>query len=189
MLGLLPKSLDVNGTQRAIRSDYRNILRIISAFEAQELKDQEKILICLKRMYTDFSDIPPSDYEAAYKAAVSFIDGQMKSDDPGPEVVDWEKDEPLIFAAINRVAGMEVRAVEYLHWWTFLGYFQSVNTDDLWGFVLTIRQKQARHRKLEKYETEFYNANRSMCDIGKYKSKKQEAHDYMEALYEELYKG
>lgn len=189
MLGLLPKSLNVKGVQRPIRSDFRNILRIISAFESQELKEQEKVLVCLKRIYQDFTSIPPDDYGDAYKAALEFIDGQIKSDAPGPRIVDWEKDEPLIFAAINRVAGTEVREAQYLHWWTFLGYFQSVNQDDLWGFVLTIRQKKAKNKKLEKNETEFYNANRSMCDVGAYKDKKQEAQDYMEALYAELYKG
>ena len=50
MLGQLPTSLEVKGNTYAIRSDYRNILRIIAAYEAAELKDREKVLICLKRM-------------------------------------------------------------------------------------------------------------------------------------------
>jgi hypothetical protein len=187
MLGQLPTSLEVNGKSYAIRSDYRNILQIITAYDAEELKDGEKVLICLKRMYVDFDAIPTDDYEAAYKAATVFIECQMRSDNPGPKVVDWNKDSQLIFSAVNKVAGREVRAVEYMHWWTFLGYFQSVDRDDLWGFILTIRQKQAKGRKLEKYETEFYNANRSMCDIGKRVDRKKEAIDYMEALYAELY--
>lgn len=186
MLGQLPTSLEINGKSYAIRSDYRNILQIVEAYEAEELKDREKILICLKRIYTDFDKIPPDDYEDAYKAATDFIECQMRADKPGPKVVDWHKDTQLIFAAVNKVAGQEVRAVEYMHWWTFLGYFQNVDRDDLWGFILTIRQKKAKGRKLEKHETEFYNANRSMCDVGERKDKKQEAQDYMEALYAEL---
>ena len=57
----------------------------------------------------------------------------------------------------------------------------------MWGFILTIRQKRAKGQKLEKHETEFFNANRSMCDIGERVDKKKEAQDYMEALYAELY--
>lgn len=186
MLGQLPTSLEVKGNTYAIRSDYRNILRIIAAYEAAELKDREKILICLKRMYVDFDTIPADDYEAAYEAATNFIECQMRSDKPGPKVVDWEKDGQLIFAAVNKVAGKEVRAVEYMHWWTFMGYFQSVDRDDLWGFILTIRQKKAKGRKLEKHETEFYNANRSMCDIGERVDRKKEAENYADALYAEL---
>ena len=187
MLGQLPISLEVNGKPYAIRSDYRNILQIISAYEAKELKDREKVLICLKRMFVDFDAIPPDDYEAAYEAATAFIECHMRSDRPGPKVVDWQKDTQLIFAAVNKVAGQEVRAVDYMHWWTFLGYFQNVDRDDLWGFILTIRQKRAKGQKLEKHETEFFNANRSMCDIGERVDKKKEAQDYMEALYAELY--
>lgn len=186
MLGQLPTSLEVKGNTYAIRSDYRNILRIIAAYEAAELKDREKVLICLKRMYVDFDKIPTDDYEAAYEAATKFIECQMRADKPGPKVVDWEKDAQLIFAAVNKVAGKEVRAVEYMHWWTFMGYFQSVDRDDLWGFILTIRQKKAKGRKLEKHETEFYNANRSMCDIGERVDRKKEAENYADAIYAEL---
>lgn len=92
----------------------------------------------------------------------------------------------MIFAAINKVAGREVRAEPYMHWWTFLGYFQSIDRDDLWGFVLTIRQKKAKHKKLEKHETEFYNANRAMCELETPQQKKQDTYDYMESLYKAL---
>ena len=188
MLGQLPNSLEVNGRIYTIRSDYRNILQIITAYDDDELKDNEKVLICLKRMYVDFDKLPSHDYEAAYKAATAFIECQMHSEKPGPKMVDWNKDAQLIFAAINKVAGQEVRATKYMHWWTFLGYFQSIDRDDLWGFILTIRQKKAKGRKLEKYETEFYNANRSMCDVGgKRVDRKKEAQEYMEALDAELY--
>ncbi len=188
MMELLPTHLDVDGKSRAIRSDYRNILRIISAYEAPELKDYEKFLICLKRLYVDFSDIPIDAYEEAYRAATTFIECQVKPDKPGPTVVDWNKDAQMIFAAVNKVAGREVRAENYLHWWTFLGYFQSIDRDDLWGLVLTIRQKKAKGRKLEKYEAEFFNANRSLCEIGTVVNRKKAAENYLDSLYKELLK-
>ena len=187
MLGQLPTSLEIRGVNYDIRSDYRNILQIISAFDAPDLKDGEKALVGLRRMYVDFEKIPTDAYKEAYEAAVTFIECGMHSDGPSPKVVSWEKDSQLIFAAINKVAGHEVRADPYMHWWTFLGYFQNVDRDDLWGFVLTIRQKRAKGKKLEQYETEFYNANRAMCDIGNRRNRKQEAIEYMEALYNELH--
>jgi len=187
MLGLLPKTLEVNGTSYSINPDYRNILQIFTAFNDDELKDNEKTYICLRRLYTDFSTIPKTDYAEAYKAASDFIECRMHSDKPGPKVVDWEKDEQLIFAAVNKVAGTEIRAVPYMHWWTFLGYFQGIDRDDIWGFVLTIRQKKAKHKKLEKYENEFYLANRSLCEI-KQVDKKKDAEDYLLALYNDLKK-
>lgn len=186
MLGQLPTSLNIAEKTYAIRSDYRNVLRIIAAYNAPDLNDREKVLVCMRRLYTDFGSIPKDDLAAAYEAAISFIECHMKSDKPSPKVVDWNKDEQLIFAAVNKVAGHEVRSAEYMHWWTFLGYFQSIDHDDLWGAVLTIRQKKAKRQKLEKYETEFYNANRSICDIETPVDRKQAALDYADALYQEL---
>lgn len=186
MLGTLPKALNVCGIDYSINSDYRNVLQIISAFNDDELKDNEKVYICLCRLYTEFGLIPTQDYEAAYAAACAFIEYNKSDDRPGPKVIDWEQDEHLIFAAVNKVAGQELRALDYMHWWTFLGFFQSIDRDDLYGFVISIRHKRAKHKKLEKHEQEFYNANRSLCEIHASKNAKKDAEDYLAALYNEL---
>lgn len=188
MLGQLPESLNVNGTDYAIRSDYRNILRIFSVFNAPDLSDAEKALLFLRRMYVNFEAIPAGDYAAAYEAATQFIECNPAPEKKQPRIVDWEKDEQLMFAAVNKVAGMEIRAVEKMHWWTFMGYFQGIDKDDTWGVVLTIRQKKAKHRKLEKYETEFFNANRAMCELKETTDRKKEAVDFAQKLYEQLLK-
>ena len=66
MLGQLPKALTVKGKSYAIRSDYRNILRIFEAFADPDLTDNDKLFICLKRIYVDFAKIPKSDLKEAY---------------------------------------------------------------------------------------------------------------------------
>ena len=38
--------------------------------------------------------------------------------------------------------------------------------DGVWRTVLTIRQKKAKHKKLEKWEEEFFKANKSICTVG-----------------------
>lgn len=189
MLGQLPTTLEVCGVDYRIQTDYRNILQIISALNDDELQDNEKVYICLRRLFTDFTRIPPQQYGEAYTAAAQFIECQHSDDRPGPKVVDWEKDEHLIFASINKVAGQEVRMMPYLHWWTFLGFFQSIDRDDLFGFIVSIRHKRAKGRKLEKHETEFFNANRSLCEIHAKKNRKKDAEDYLTALYKELSNG
>lgn len=187
MLGALPRTLNINGINYKIRSDFRNVLAIISAFNDKELSEQEKIYVCMKRLYVDLSTIPKDDFSDAYKAAISFIENNMHDDKPSPKVVNWEKDEQLIFPAINKVAGQEVRALEYMHWWTFLGYFQNINRDDTWGFILTLRQKKAKGKKLEKYEKEFFNANRELCEVERKETRKT-PEDTLARIYEELLK-
>lgn len=188
MLGMLPQTLNINGRAYKIRSDYRDILQIIAAFGDKELSDEEKAYVCLKRLFVAMESIPKSDYQDAYEAAVTFIECHISDRKPSPKVVNWEKDEQLIFPAINKVAGMEVRAVPYMHWWTFLGYFQSIDREDIWGFILTIRQKRAKGKKLEKYEKDFLNANRDICEV-EFREEKATAEDSLAKMFNELLKN
>ena len=188
MLGTLPQTLNINGRAYKIRSDYRNILQIIAAFGDKELSDEEKAYVCLKRLFVAMESIPKSDYQDAYEAAVTFIECHISDRKPSPKVVNWEKDEQLIFPAINKVAGMEVRAVPYMHWWTFLGYFQSIDREDIWGFILTIRQKRAKGKKLEKYEKDFLNANRDICEV-EFREEKATTEDSLAKMFNELLKN
>ena len=100
--------------------------------------------------------------------AVWFLDGGMVHEDSNynksKKIIDWEQDEQMIFSAVNKVAGKETRAVEYIHWWTFLGYFNEVG-EGLLSTVISIRQKKNKGKKLEKYEQDFYRENKSLIDI------------------------
>lgn len=187
MIGLLPQTLKVCNKDYEIRSDFRDVLRIIMAYNDKDLSDEEKVFVCLHRLYKKIETIPKDKdtYAAAINAATEFIECHMSDGKPSPKVVNWEKDEQLIFPAINKVAGMEVRAVPYMHWWTFLGYFQAIDREDLWGVVLTIRQKKAMHKKLEKHEQEFFAANRDLCSV-EFAHERQSPEDQMRAIYESL---
>ena len=182
--GSLPTSLRVNGRDYAIDTDFRNVLQILIALADDKLKDREKAYICMRRLYEHMEDIPRDDAQAAYDAAADFITAGMTGDSRAPNVVNWSKDEPLIFPEINKVAGCEVRALPYLHWWTFLGYFQAVDRDGIWGTVLTIRQKRAKGKKLEKYEKEFYKSNKALISMKKEKLKSGK--DLLESIFKEL---
>lgn len=181
MIGL-PTSLDVNGTAYNIRTDYRVILDIISAFndhfsDVPNIDEQCKANVCMDILYEDFESIPQEDYEEAYRQALWFLDcGKDYSNDnkPLPKLMDWEQDEPILFPAINRVAGKEVRLVEYMHWWTFMGAYMEIG-ECLYSNVINIRQKLSKGKKLEKYEQEFYKDNRSMVDLKEQLTPEEEA--------------
>lgn len=187
MIGSLPLALDVGGKRYDIRADFRSVLRIVAAFADDELTTEEKIYVCLRQMYKDFDKIPTAQYAEAYKQAVWFIScGQEPSEKPSPRVVDWGKDEQLIFPAVNKVAGQEVRAVPFFHWWTFMGCFQSIDREDTYGYILMLRQKKAKGKKLEKWEQEYWNNNREICDLNGSTSSGQEAENALAEIYKEL---
>jgi hypothetical protein len=185
MIGELPESLCVSGVDYEIRTDFRDILKIVCAFNDPDLEDTEKIYTCMYILYPNFYDIPKADYEAAFTAALSFIDHGEKHGDTGrtpPRVMDWEQDEAIMFPAINKVAGFETRSCEYLHWWTFLGYYMEIS-EGVFSHVLSMRMKKAKGKKLEKWEQEYWSANKGICVLKpRLTAEEQAAKDRLNAL-------
>lgn len=189
MIGQLPKTLNVGGKTYDIRTDYRVMLNIFLAFADPDLTDSEKCYVCMKCLYVDFESIPQEHMQEAAERAYWFADG---GDMPKSEIAenirtfDWEQDEMLLFPAINKAAGYEVRAVEYLHWWTFLGYFGVID-DGIFAQVLHIRQKIAKGKPLDKAEQEFYREHRSTINLKeKLTAEQRAAEEADEAFLREL---
>lgn len=162
MIGALPACLTVGGVDYKIRSDYRVALTIFQAYNDPDLSPVDKSLVCLQCLYEEM----PHDIGAALEQARWFLDGgnRVKLRELPVKTLDWEQDEGMLFPAVNRVAGCEVRAIRYLHWWTFLGYFSEMG-ECLYAQVLHIRQKRARCKPLEKWEVDFLNTHKELIVI------------------------
>lgn len=191
MIGQLPKKLEVNGTERAIRSDFWVALLIFQAWIDSDLVEDEirheKTMTMIECLYEDFENIPPEDYQEAADMAVWFLDGGCEPDidsnhQHAKKVMDWEQDEQIIFSAINKIAGYETRSADNLHWWTFLGFFNEIG-EGLFSTVMNIREKKNKGKKLEKYEQEFYSKNKNLIDIKvKLTPEEQAEKEYFEKL-------
>lgn len=162
----LPTALSVRGTMYPIRSDFRDILNILIPMSDPDMEEWEKQEIMYRIMYPDWQLIPASAFSVACQKAVEFIDYTIPNSRPKPRTMDWQQDAAIIIPAINKVAGKEVRATEYLHWWTFMGYFMEIE-DGMFSQVLSIRQKKARGKKLEKWEKEFERNNAELVKLKK----------------------
>lgn len=170
----LPTSLEISGKEYSIRTDYRVILDILAAmndpniFEPSMSEDEmkrEKTLTMLQILYVDFEKIPSDYWDEASKKACEFIDCGIKDDGkPKPRTMDWEQDAPLIVPAINKTANLDVRSVEYMHWWTFFGLYMEIG-ESTFSTVVSIRDKKRRGKKLEKWEQNFYKNNKSLIDL------------------------
>lgn len=180
----LPKSIEISGMIWEIETDYRKILSVLSMFADDELEQEcisagispadVKNKTMLQMMLSDFDNLPEYQYFEAAKKCVEFINfGSTKSS--GPVLMDWQKDAPILIPAINQSAGTEVRAVPYMHWWTFLGYYMGISGDGLFSQVVSIRKKKADGKKLEKWEAEFYKQNRELCNLKAKKFVRNEA--------------
>ena len=181
MIGSLPKSLLIDGVDYPIRSDYRVILTIFDAFGDPNLSMVSKQYIMLDAIYKDV----PSNKSEAIKQAVWFINGGKEEENeqkPNKKLMDWHQDEQMIFSAVNSVAGKEIRNEEYLHWWTFLGYFNEIR-EGLFSTVVSIRKKKATGKKLEKWEQEFYRKNTDLIKLKqRYSDEQQQEINELNAL-------
>lgn len=161
----LPDSVTVAGTVYSIRTDYRCILEILSDLANPEVDGQERALIVLIGLYPDFEAMPPEHYEGAVREGMRFINCNTE-DTPHkvPRLVDWEQDYSLIIAPINRVLGQEIRALEYMHWYTFLAAYSEIG-DCTFAQVVRIRDQKARGKTLDKQDREWYRRNWHLVDF------------------------
>ena len=182
----LPESLDIGGSSFRIRTDFRDILKIFEAYNDPDLTIEEKTYVMMKIMYPGFDDIPADLLQEAADKAMEFINQGQEDDRKKPQVMDWEQDADILIPAINKVAGCEVRALEYLHWWTFLGYYMEIG-DSLFSQVVSIRYKRAHGKKLEQWERDFEKENSSIVRLKKRLSAEEQAvHDAEMAALKEL---
>ena len=182
MIGQLPETLTVCGEEYNIRSDYRNVLQVFEVFSDPELELGEKWIVAIYLLFECFycaADVEAAaangfDVNEAAEQIAWFISlGKQAKKDTELPVYDWIQDEQMIFSAVNKVAGKEVRDVDYMHWWTLSGYMSGVDKDDNFTFIVGIRDKRNRGKKLDKHELEFYRRNRDLVDIKPHKTKEE----------------
>lgn len=170
MIGAFPETLTVGSEDYPIRTDYRNVLQIFEAFQDPDLTQEEKWIVAIYLMFEDFScadDVMQAaqdgfNLEEAIKQISWFISaGQPEKQVLEKPTYSWKQDEQIIFSAVNKVAGKETRELEYLRWWTFLGYFNEVG-EGTFSFIVGIRHKLNKGKRLEKHEQEFYNNNKNL---------------------------
>lgn len=178
MIGALPTSIEVSGREYAIDSDFRPCLSIIRAFGDPALTNDDKTRVLFCVLYEDMPDDPGpalfpivlsnvfDDVVEAQKKAVDFLNcgKQIKGSRDKPKLVDWSQDEQYIFSSINKKAGCSVRALPYLHWWDFMGYYLEPD-ESMLSHIISIRSKRSKGKPMEGHEKEFYEENREIIDF------------------------
>ena len=164
----LPTSISVNNTEYAIRTDYRAVMDLLTAFSDKEMlgesEDETNIIRALLVLNILFIDeVKPEDQNEAIKKAIEFIDMGIESsrDVKKPTLMEWEQDAPLIIPAINKVLGREIRADKYMHWWTFLSAYMEIG-ECSFTHIINIRDKKAKGKKLEKWELEYIQEHKDI---------------------------
>lgn len=161
----LPKSTIINGKECPFNSDYRDILKVFEILNDPDLITIERIEVALDYFYSD--DSYKIDYEQAIEEMFSFINMcQPEQQTHSEPLFNWEQDFQIIAAPVNRILGIDIRDIEYLHWWTFLSAFYEIG-ECTFNTYVGIRDKLNHGKKLEKYEETILRENRSSVVLKK----------------------
>ena len=155
----LPKSVTFSGKEYTHRSDFREILKLLSLLGDENKPETLRWYAACFYFYQ--GQLPPAEEAVSYLER--FLTAGQKAA-PGPRLFDWNHDAQLIAGAVNAVAGREVREMEYLHWWTFLGYFRAIG-EGPFATVVSIRDKRRRGAKLTPQEQEFARTHAAMLKL------------------------
>ena len=160
----LPQTAEFGGIVYQLNTDFRDILEIMGYLDDPDKPEYLRWRIALALFYE--GDIPAEHQQEAMEYLAKFVSCGETDTKPGPKLLDWEQDAQAIVADVNKVAGTEIRALPYLHWWTFLSYFHAIGEGQL-STLVSIRDKLRRGKKLEQWEKDFYRENKTRVDLKK----------------------
>ena len=159
---LLPETAEIGGKIYHLNTDFRDMLEIMRYLEDPNQPEYLRWKIAVALFFEE--ELPEDHLIEAEEYLADFIAAGDKDMKPGPKLLDWEQDAQAIVADINKVAGTEIRSIPYMHWWTFLSYFQAIGEGQL-STLVSIRDKLRRGKKLERWEQEYYRKNSDRVNL------------------------
>lgn len=159
-----PTKIKVNDKILRINSDFRNCIKIIQAFEDEELFDEEKYLILIKRLYAD--EVEENDYEEAIIKGIKFLDlgEENKESNTNKRLYSFIKDDNYIYTGIRQSHNIDLNSIDYLHWWNFVYLFLDIGQDCMFNQLIYYRQRK-NEGKLTKDERKIYLSMRKILDL------------------------
>lgn len=161
----LPTTAVIGDREYELNADFRDVLDILHHLEDPDEPEFIRWQIALALFYEGYEQMPTKGQHEAMEYLALFITGGAEEQHaPAPKLIDWEQDAMAIVADVNKVAGCEIRSLPFLHWWSFLAFFQSVGEGQL-STRVSIRDKLRRGKSLEKWERDFYSQNKEQVDL------------------------
>ncbi len=176
-----PTKININNKILKINSDFRNCIKIIEAFEDEDLLDEEKYLVLVKRLYVD--NVDDEDLQEAIIKGIKFLDLGEKNEDNEENLkrlYSFSKDDNYIYTGIRQSHNIDLNSIEYLHWWNFVFLFLDIGQDCIFNQLIYYR-KRKNEGKLTKEEKKVYISMRKILDLD-YDIDDEEDDEFMKKL-------
>lgn len=135
----LPVSIEIDGIEYGINSDFRPCLSTILAFEDEDLADIEKQQVLLTNLYQDL----PFNVPEALVQGMKFLNGgkEEPGESSGLRLYSFSKDSTIIFSAFRQTHGVNLQTVDYLHWWEFMALFMDLGQNTTFCELISLRKR------------------------------------------------
>lgn len=132
----LPRSVEIDGKDYPIVTDFRNWIRFFELMEDREIPDVQRLKIAMFW----FTEETPEATEEAWEALLSFAlckdipkTGKQSSDngtvkDLYAPCFSWKYDAPFILGAFRQTYGIDILSCD-MHWYEFFALFQALPDD------------------------------------------------------------
>ena len=166
---------DEGGTIDYVSRDVLELLRWLNGQADPALDQSERWYVAMRLFYPEFAALPQPLWPDATQFLTEFLAaGRREQPRPGPALMDWQQDAPLIAAGISKAAGQDVRTLPYLHWWSFLAWFDAIG-EGSFATVVAIRDKLRRGKRLENWELDYYRTHRAVVELRGVESAEEQA--------------
>ena len=168
LIDLLPTTVDIEGIEYEINSDFRASILFELLMQDVEIEDEEKIIQALQLYYRQC----PHNIDEAINKMLWFyscgkennLKSSSKTGSSSEKIYDFDYDDEYIYSAFLDQYRIDLNDIEYLHWWKFKAMFKALKEDN--EIIKIMGYRSIDLSKIEdKKQKEFYKKMKKIYEI------------------------
>ena len=165
LLDILPETVDIDGIEYRINSDFRISILFELLMQDDELGKRQKLVQGLQLYYPEI----PHNVTMAVDKMIWFYrcgketgnGGHGSGSGRAKQIYSFEHDDDYIYAAFLEQYGIDLQDIEELHWWKFRALFRGLSEDTEFVKIMGYRSVKITS-KMSKEQREFYKKMQSI---------------------------
>lgn len=165
ILDVLPETVDIDGAEYRINSDFRISILFELLMQDDEVGKRQKLIQGLKLYYPEI----PHNVTMAVDKMIWFYRCGKETESGGhgsgsgraKQIYSFEHDDDYIYAAFLEQYGIDLQDIEELHWWKFRALFRGLSEDTEFVKIMGYRSVKITS-KMSKEQREFYKKMQSI---------------------------
>lgn len=168
LIDLLPTTVDIEGIEYEINSDFRASILFELLMQDVEIEDEEKIIQSLQLYYRQC----PHNIDEAINKMLWFyscgkendLKSNSKTGSSSEQIYNFNYDDEYIYSAFLDQYRIDLNDIEYLHWWKFKAMFKALKEDN--EIIKIMGYRSIDLSKVEdKKQKEFYKKMKKIYEI------------------------